>query len=391
MRPIAASDQSVRMASIIAPPHASSESRLRHALGIMAERERSEGLATRTVACPLHQDRRASLLVGARVGRFQCQAGCCEGRWLSPFQLARAVLGGASEARRALAEAGLDPNVPPGSGRRPEMRAASSMRTESAHAGRAALGRVLGFLGRRFALRRDALGERAWPAGVRSWAERRGLALEVVGPWVLPMGDEERRALGARFGSGLLEAAGIRGRDGRWLVPRGWGALLVFRDTNGEGIWFQAAATTERARTLGPKYRNPLGVGSAPFGLDLLARARPGATVVVTEGPLDALSALCLGRVPDRHGRLERPETGLCVVGIPGVAAWNRSLGERIASIRPGRVVVAMDADTAGAGAARRIRTDLAELEVTASDWRLDAGSDVNDLLVTTRAAADLA
>jgi len=293
------------------------------AVELARELEEAKAAGRRYVltACPGHDDRKSSLMVFVD-GRAKCLAGCHEGQQRPITDFWSEWQGGGDAPQR-------QPRINP-------------QRTQAERHYR----EVIGFVDWLVETRRRLRGSSLFTGEVRAWLQERCLSESVVSRWVLPIDDETLRLVHKRFGIQDLRGYALRGGPGHR-------ALLICRDASGNPIWHQLVATTEAARERGPKYTNPGGVSPKPFGWDTLPGA---AVVVVTEGTVDALSALD----PRLRSRITRHQGKLGVLAIPGVANAKESVFTEALRLAPkARWVVACDADQAGESAARRVETIL--------------------------------
>lgn len=127
-----------------------------------------------------------------------------------------------------------------------------------------------------------------------------------------------------------------------------------------------------RPRLTGAKYLSPRGgAGAGPRIAVYTARDIDTATTVVTEGPIDALSAVSVG---------------FNAVAVLGVAAADDRVADYLAQ-RPGRLVLAFDADDPGRAAQSRLSGLLAQRGRPAITVAPPEGTaDINDWLVNVTA-----
>jgi DNA primase len=138
--------------------------------------------------------------------------------------------------------------------------------------------------------------------------------------------------------SGLLTEHGLAWPEHRLLIP--------WRGPDGRLHALQRRLLGSSGDA--PRYVSVTGSSFAcPYGIDRSPCATPTADIVFVEGAIDVL----VQRQEARARGLDR-----LVLGLPGVAGWRSSW----ATLSAGRsVAVALDADSAGHGAASRIQADL--------------------------------
>jgi hypothetical protein len=301
--------------------------------------------------CPLHDDRRESLLVWVDTLVAKCLAGCNGGRMLPINAFYDGI---------AIEKTGNAPSI--------------AQRRNAVTRCQQDLRAVLGYIVSTEEALRQAGNRSRIDGEVAVWLESRGLSAEIVSRWVFCGSDGLEMRLRGRFGERMLTSAGLLSSTGRVLFGPGRRPSLVCRDPAGAPVWAQLAATTAHGRVRA-KYLSPGVVPVEPFGLDTVAGKR---TVVVTEGIVDALTVLQYGEW-DGDG-VHTPAAEIGVVGLCGVAApMSRamSLAVRLAG-RGARYVVATDPDAAGDGAADRIFRELHKLGAkNCCRWRL--AGDLNE------------
>lgn len=313
---------------------------------------RAGGRRSVPVHCPLHDDRRESLLVYVDTLVAKCLAGC---NGAQPLPISAFYDGIAIEK----------------TGNAPSIAQRRNVVTRCQQDLRA----VLGYIVSTEEALRQAGNRSRLDGEVAAWLESRGLSAKIVSRWVFCGSDGLEMRLRGRFGERMLTSAGLLSSTGRMLFGPGRRPILVCRDQTGAPVWAQMAATTEYGRARA-KYLSPGVVPVEPFGLDTLVGKR---TVVITEGIVDALTVLQYGEWGGDGVHTPAAEIG--VVGLCGVSealmVRAMSVAVRVAG-RGARYVVATDPDAAGDGAADRTLRELHKLGVkNCSRWRL--AGDLNE------------
>ena len=149
-------------------------------------------------------------------------------------------------------------------------------------------------------------------------------------------------------------------------------AVFVCRNASGKPTGAEIIGTAPRAGTKPFRGMAP-GSRKARGGFWIHCDRNPTATVFLTESAVDAISARSLRIEPVR-------EPGTVVVSTAGVA---NALPSWIEDWKPGRIVCAYDADTAGDQAARR----LARADQRVIRYRPPHETDWNDVLRAHRTA----
>ncbi|MDT8915793.1 phage/plasmid primase, P4 family [Amycolatopsis sp. PS_44_ISF1] len=296
------------------------------------------------VTCPAHEDARPSLRVGynaeSRKVGLKCRAGCETRDVLTALDLSMADLF----------------DVEPGP--IDDLRSAGRVPEKPSVGDRAAL---KFYLDRAIQHARDAE-----TAEALDYAYRR-FGVDTEKFWELGLGYDD----GTVDGGKLILSRALYHDAPRLVVP--------FNDFDGHPHYLQARALREegvRAKWSGPK--NPEGAAWSKYGY--FSGGSGWAEVVVTEGPGDALTAAALGY-------------DVILIRGAGLGA-NAALADELAAGLAGRrVVVAGDADTAGAKFTRDVAAALStrKVEVHKLTIPVEGGNDITKWRELAGAAFDRA